>query len=262
MLEASIYGDNCFVTLTYEEDPGQLQPRDLQLFMKSFRKAVAPMRVRFYAVGEYGDLNERPHYHLALFGFPHCKKLSRRKFGCNCKSCTTIYNSWRRGFISNLPLEPGSARYIARYVIKKMTRRDDPRLYNREPEFSRKSLKPGIGFGVLDALSFAICKYRLLTPQGDVPVTLRHGTLEWPLGRYLRRKLRLKLGLDERSPSVLSAENAYAAFQENHALQAMWAASISDRENPSPKFQLLKMAQGELSKIEARHKLFYKKGEL
>lgn len=266
MLEAQLAADNAFVTLTYapnpdpEKDAYSLEPKHHQLFMKRFRAAIAPMKVRFYMVGEYGDRGQRPHFHYVFFGYPPCRRVRKMRGGCNCQSCKTLSNCWGRGFITNDELNPQRARYVARYVIKKMTRFDDARLGNRHPEFSRKSLKPGIGFGVLDALAYVITRYKLLTPEGDVPVTLRHGSMEWPLGRYLRRKLRVRLGLDERSPNVLSPEAAYKAFIENHHLQAMWSNSISDKENPSPKFQLLKAAKSALDQIEARHKLFSKRG--
>lgn len=268
MLEAMNNADNAFVTLTYAPDPDpekdaySLEPKHHTLFMKSFRAALAPIKIRFYMVGEYGDKNSRPHFHYVIFGYPPCRRQRKTRGGCNCKSCSALHNAWGRGFITNEPLNPQRARYVARYVIKKMTRFDDPRLGNRHPEFSRKSLKPGIGFGVLDALAHIITRYNLLTPQGDVPVTLRHGNVQWPLGRYLRRKLRVKLGLDERSPNVLSPEAAFAAFRENTALQAMWLDSINDKENPSPTYHLKKAAKGQRDQILARHKLFNRKGEL
>lgn len=53
-----------------------LKKGDLQLFFKNLRKAnkIADRRdtretpsIRYYAVGEYGGDNERPHYHIILF---------------------------------------------------------------------------------------------------------------------------------------------------------------------------------------------------
>lgn len=271
MLEALLYADNAFVTLTYaphpdpEKDVWSLEPKHHQLFMKSFRTAIAPMRVRFYMVGEYGDRNGRPHFHYVLFGYPPCKRQRKSKGGCNCRSCSTIYNAWRRGFITNDELNPARSRYVARYVVKKMTRYDDPRLKsNQHPEFSRKSLKNpgGIGHGVIDALAYVITRYNLLTPQGDVPVTLQHGGIEWPLGRYLRRKLRKKLGLDERSPDVLTPEAAHAAFHSNEALQAVLMAARNDKKNPSLKHHIQEAGKAARDQMIARHRLFSKGGDL
>lgn len=48
-----------------------LRKTDLQLFLKRFRyyvtKRLPKEKVRYYAVGEYGPVHFRPHYHLLLF---------------------------------------------------------------------------------------------------------------------------------------------------------------------------------------------------
>lgn len=262
MLEAGLYADNCFLTLTYADDPVTLEPLDHRRFMDALRKRIAPVKVRFYMVGEYGEAHGRPHFHYALFGYPTCKGRDRsRKYRC-CSACDLVEEVWGRGFIYNRPLEIGSARYIARYVIKKMTRFDDPRLGNRHPEFARMSLKPGIGHGILEKVAAQITRYNLLTPEGDVPVTLRHGTTEWPLGRYLRRQLRKSLGLDPRSPSVQTASASYHAFLQDEAMLQLRKAARADSENPSLKFHLLKASEGERLQMKRRQNLFNTKGKL
>lgn len=265
MLEAGLYADNSFVTLTYAEDPFSLVPLHHRQFMDALRKRVSPLRIRFYMVGEYGERSERPHFHYVLFGYPSCQRAARRKgaFRC-CAACDLLEDVWGKGHIKNLPLEMGSARYVARYVIKKMTRHDDPRLGNRHPEFSRMSLKPGIGFGVLEKVAQVISRYDLLTPEGDVPVTLRHGDLEWPLGRYLRRHLRRQLGLDERSPHVLSAEAAFAhsTSPDTAALRAVQEAARNDPQNPSIKYHLLKASEAKRLQIKRRLGTLNRKGSL
>lgn len=145
-----------------------------------------------------------------------------------------------------------------------MTRFDDPRLGNRHPEFARMSLKPGIGFGVLEKVAAIITRYNLLTPQGDVPVTLRHGGQEQPLGRYLRKKLRKHLGLDERSPHTLSPEAAHAFHhsEENQAMRAVQEAARNDPKNPSLKHHLLKASEGERLQLQRRQNIFKAKGKL
>ena len=69
MHEASLWRDNCFVTLTYGRDQlpafGSLDHRDFQLFMKRVRK-YSETPVRFYMSGEYGPQNSRPHYHSSF----------------------------------------------------------------------------------------------------------------------------------------------------------------------------------------------------
>lgn len=271
MLEASVHPVNAFLTLTYADDPYTLEPLHLRAFMKALRKRVEPRQLRFYGVGEYGDLYGRPHYHVALFNHPTCLRLSRRIVGaCSCKACSPIVHAWvdskgnSRGFIKNLPLEIGSARYIARYVVKKMTRTDDPRLGNRHPEFSRQSNRRGIGYGVLDKVAETIRRYNLLTPQGDVPVTLRHGTTQWPLGRYLRKQLRIHMGLDPRSPNVQNPEASYAHFhsEENAEMRALQKTALTDKENPSLRAHLQEASKTARAQLHRRHNIFETKGTL
>jgi len=63
-----------FVTLTYNDENIKktkngfetLVKKDLQDFFKRLRK-LTKQKISYYAVGEYGDTGERPHYHIILF---------------------------------------------------------------------------------------------------------------------------------------------------------------------------------------------------
>jgi len=207
MLEAAQHGDNCFVTLTYrpEDCPPQLVPKDITDFLKLLRFNYHPKKLRYFAVGEYGDITERPHYHLALFGFPGClrgqTKRQKTWTGC-CYPCDLIHGSWNKGQIMVGELNSDSAQYVSGYTTKKMTKADDFRLKGRHPEFARMSLKPGIGADFIPKIAAVITRYDLLSPSGDVPVTLGHGDQQLPLGLYLRRKLRKAMGRDEKRPPL------------------------------------------------------------
>lgn len=91
-----------------------------------------------------------------------------------------------------------SANYIAGYVTKKMTHASDIRLGGRHPEFARMSLRPGIGAHAMHDVASEILRYGL---KGDVPCGLRHGASVHPLGKYLRRYLRVLCGRDEKAPA-------------------------------------------------------------
>lgn len=201
LLEAIDAGEaNCsFVTLTYAQDQASLLPEHLQLWLKRFRKRVAPRRVRFFGVGEYGDISWRPHYHVALFGHGPCVGGVRLNGECQCSQCLDVRQTWGFGHVLVARLEMKSAQYIAGYVVKKMTRRDDPRLYGRAPEFSRMSLRPGIGASAMENVASEILRYDLHKDR-DVPLALRYGDRLMPLGRYLRRRLRVLVGKDEKTP--------------------------------------------------------------
>lgn len=55
------------MTLTYDDDncPLSLDKTALQKFWKRFRKLV-DVPIRYFACGEYGSLNWRPHYHALV----------------------------------------------------------------------------------------------------------------------------------------------------------------------------------------------------
>lgn len=189
LLESLKHGDSSFVTLTYDDthlpEGGSLVLRDLQTFLKRLRFHIHPRRLRYYAVGEYGEKTHRPHYHAAVFGLG-------REYGPLIQSC------WAKGFTMTGDLTKDSAQYIAQYVTKKMHRPDDPRLEGRFPEFARMSRNPGIGFTALEEVADTLstehgCNY--LEKNLDVPDALKHGGKNWPLGRYLKGKLREKMGM-------------------------------------------------------------------
>lgn len=147
--EASLYEENCFITLTYDNDNlpfnGTLLVKDYQLFMKRLRKYFQPKKIRFFQCGEYGEKLNRPHYHACLFGhdFPDKKPI---------KSTSPLYYSpilatlWPAGYhvIGEVTFE--SAAYVARYITKKITGTEADEHYDgRKPEYITMSRRPGIG---------------------------------------------------------------------------------------------------------------------
>jgi len=211
MLEAALHGDKSFVTLTYSDENlpvgGTLVPADLRNFLKRLRKSVEPARLRFFAAGEYGDTTERPHYHLALFGYPNCSWGQTRPREHCCAACDQIRESWGHGNVFLGELTDASASYIAGYVLKKMTGKDDLRLAGRHPEFARMSNRPGIGADMMHEVASTLLDFNLDETQADVPSALRHGTRTMALGRYLHRKLRTYVGKSPDSPESVKAEN-------------------------------------------------------
>jgi len=159
MHEAQMHKENCFITLTYNQDhyqPGLLY-RHFQLFMKRLRKH-AKKPIRFYMCGEYGDQNGRPHFHACLFGWSPSDQILFKKLpsGSLVFTSRTLEGLWPFGYstVGTLTLE--SAAYVARYVMKKVTgpgadshywslNPNTGELVQIEPEFNKMSLKPGIG---------------------------------------------------------------------------------------------------------------------
>ena len=92
--------------------------------MKRLRRKAEPLKLRYVGVGEYGEQTERPHYHLAIFGYPSCAygrpRITKSK-NCQCKPCKEMQEAWKYGATLNGTLTKDSASYVAGYVTKKMT---------------------------------------------------------------------------------------------------------------------------------------------
>lgn len=148
MDEASQYEQNCFLTLTYNDEhlpeDGCLVKRDYQLFLKRFRKSVG--KVRYFGCAEYGGIGLRPHYHIILFGY--CP--SDMYFWCKSKSGEDLYRSptieklWTFGYSYVGLVSLSSARYCAKYLQKYLFDTDE-RMQDLVKPFTFMSTHPGIG---------------------------------------------------------------------------------------------------------------------
>lgn len=260
ILESFMHTSKCFLTLTYDAEHlpagGTLVPRDVTLFIKRLRKEVADhASLRYFLVGEYGSDSERPHYHLALFGFGCLQKLQFPEHGirCFCAHCELVRRVWGLGNVVLDELNRTTAQYIAGYVVKKMTSFDDDRLGGRHPEFARMSNRPGIAAAAMDVVFSSLYDHgtgELFLTDGDVPGALNHAGKVFPLGRYCLNKLRGKIGLENVSKEKFASE-----------LQALYEAARHDPsswgENPVTHFN-----RGKVKLLEAKHHLYSKKGKL
>ena len=154
MHEASLYSDNLFITLTYDDQnlpaDWSLDVTDWQQFMKRLKNATGRKKtpLRFFHCGEYGDQLGRPHYHALLFGIDLNDKKPYKK----TETGEVLYTSellervWGKGFcpIGNVTFE--SAGYVARYTTKKISgAAADAHYDGRRPEYATMSRNPGIG---------------------------------------------------------------------------------------------------------------------
>lgn len=261
LLEMYCHSDNAFITLTYADDElsfspsgeATLVPRDLMLFLKRLRKAYEPIKLRFFACGEYGDVTERPHYHAAIFGMPSCRRGNTvyTNGGRCCDVCDGLAVAWGKGRIHVGDLNRHTAQYVAGYVTKKMTKADDPRLRGRVPEFSRQSNRPGIGADFMHDVASSILANGLEDDK-DVPLALRHGGKELPLGRYLRRKLRSYVGRD---PNL-------ALLEINEHVQEMLSDKDYFASGESLASWSVKQSAGKYEAFEARQRFFRKERKL
>lgn len=171
--EASLHKHNCFVTLTFNNEhlPANysVSVRDVQLFQKRLRKKYPHKKIRFFAAGEYGDKDLRPHYHLLIFNHSFSdQKIHSQKNGNILYTSEILSSLWTHprtgkslGYTTVAPLTYQTAAYTARYILKKVG--GDPaadhyervhplsgKLVRVNPEFSTQSNKPGIGSGWFD----------------------------------------------------------------------------------------------------------------
>lgn len=184
--EASLYAENCFITLTYSPENmpenGSLRPRDFQLFLKRLRKKYGS-QIRFYQCGEYGENFGRPHYHACLLNFDFPDKTPWRKSGredliYRSKSLETL---WGLGHCEIGSVTFESAAYCARYITKKVTGKTSEAHYTRlnaetgelvqlHPEYCNMSRRPGIGAPWLEKFSSDVYNHDILVIRGGVKV--------------------------------------------------------------------------------------------
>ena len=172
--EAQCHESSYFVTLTYAPENlpigRTLVYRHVQFFLKRLRKWYR-RPVRYYVCGEYGEQLDRPHYHALLFGL-ELPDLKPYRTGGRYKLWTSakLDALWGLGFCSVGQVTFESAAYCARYVMGKVNSegviapddfgnyywraaeeyysyvdQETGEVFSRVPEFSRMSLRPGIG---------------------------------------------------------------------------------------------------------------------
>lgn len=217
MLESAQHAESCFVTLTYREEcypnDGKVSKQELQRFLKRLRFAVYPRRVRYYGVGEYGGQTGRAHYHVLLFGLGRENHENPRKnFACSCSICV----AWPFGGVYVGDVEPESASYVLGYLTKES-----------KADFALMSRKPGIGGYSAKVIGDALCTKEgstVVAAVGDVPGVVRRARKLWPLGRYLRGRLRQEVGMEVGEPEeqrnarleVLQVDLCTVAGRERH----------------------------------------------
>lgn len=163
--ESSLYDDNCFITLTYDDyhlpSNYSLDKSHFQNFIKRLRNYVSDtdnqdpdlglydgsQRIRYFHCGEYGETTKRPHYHAILFNFDfQNKQFYKSNNGQKLYTAPLLEKLWPQGFgiVGAATFE--SAAYVARYILKKVTGKGAPKHYqDRVPEYVTMSRRPGVG---------------------------------------------------------------------------------------------------------------------
>jgi len=216
--EASLYDENCFVTLTYNDQnlpvDKSLDVKDFQKFMKRLRKKFGK-NIRYYHCGEYGEqcaicghnrseceaLNKhrfikslgRPHFHACIFNFDFNDKIPySSNNGITSYTSETLSGLWPFGYsiIGDVTFE--SAAYTARYITKKIFGDDAPDYYQgRKPEYT--TMSNGIGKGWYDLFKADLYNYDKCIINGkEVKTPKYYDTLLENQDRFELLKLKAK----------------------------------------------------------------------
>lgn len=210
--EEKISSSAHFVTLTYDtknvpiSDNGfmSLSKRDFQLYMKRLRKLCpADTTLKYYAVGEYGTNNNRPHYHAVIFNVPD----------------TELFNeAWGLGSVHVGSVSTDSIAYTMKYIDKPYKKR----IHSRDDrEFEFPLMSKGLG---KNYLSDQIVKYH----KADLSrlFVTKEGGHRISLPRYYRQKIyseqEQKLQVKIIQFTAEEAEAArYREWQQNHSKSGM-----------------------------------------
>lgn len=147
---------NSYITLTYNDEHlpanASLDVTDWQKFMKRLRKKHGKMR--FFHCGEYGDVDNRPHFHACLFGFQFgdLRIWKQNKNGDSVYRSRQLEEIWTSpetgkvmGFCTVGQVSFQSAAYVARYIMKKVNGKKAADHYmGKKPEYVTMSRKPGL----------------------------------------------------------------------------------------------------------------------
>lgn len=188
MLELTEWKDASFITLTYDDEHLQspsLVPDDLKNFWKRLRKAIYPDKIKYYACGEYGDENSRPHYHAIVYGLPYSleTRVLLTKVWPFCDPLRFLYDS--KGVA---PVTIDDIAYVAGYCQKKLTGELGKEEYEKNglvPPFSRSSRY--LGLSAFSKNLEQVRKYGCVFWNGS----------QMPIPRYFRDKFDIVLPRDD-----------------------------------------------------------------
>lgn len=160
--EASLHEQNCFLTLTYDNEhlnnQQSLDKSDPRAFFKRLRQWAHRQNVKhkrkiygklgFFMCGEYGENKSRPHYHACLFNFdfPDKSRIEDSRSGHPQFESEILTQLWSMGRATIGALTKESAAYTAGYVTKKIRGNNASDYYgDLVPEYTACSRRPAIG---------------------------------------------------------------------------------------------------------------------
>lgn len=178
VLHASLYDNNAFITLTYDETKdgyhNEMDYTDIQKFKKRLRSYIYrtfKRRIELFNVHEYGKLGKK-HWHLIVFneGFSD-KELYTVRNGIPLYRSPTLERLWPFGFSTIGDVTEASAMYQSQYMEK------DFKNGNVTNGKKSKSKHSGIG------KPYFLKHYKQILSLGYVPI----GGKKLPVPRYFQK---------------------------------------------------------------------------
>lgn len=175
VLHASLYPDNCFLTLTYDEKKStyhnNFEYSDIQKFKKRLRRHCKGKKIEIFNVHEYGKAGKK-HWHLIVFNhdFPD-KRIHTKTNDIPLYTSETLERLWPFGFNTLGDVSAASAMYQAQYCEKD--------LKNGNAQNDKKSHSKHAGIG----RPYFLKHYAQLLRLGFIPIN----GAKLPLPRYFQR---------------------------------------------------------------------------
>lgn len=125
--EQKAHTKKCFISLTYKENPIIIVRKDLQDFMKRLRwhlnKYENGAKIRMFGNMEYGELHNRPHGHVILYGWDdlNAEYLTINKKGNIIMKSNLINEIWGHGRTSYQDFGENEIPYISLYSTPQET---------------------------------------------------------------------------------------------------------------------------------------------
>lgn len=175
VLHASLYTENCFITLTYDEKQkgyhNALNYTDIQKFKKRLRKSVKHKKIEIFNVHEYGK-NGKKHWHLIIFNHDfEDKTIYTQKNNIRLYTSEILRKLWPYGYNTIGDVTTASAMYQAQYMEK------DFKHHNTHNERKSKSTHSGIGRPYFQK------NYKQILTLGYIPINGR----KLPVPRYFQK---------------------------------------------------------------------------
>lgn len=207
-------GEGIFTTLTYNDENlpqnNSINKRDLQLFFKRLRRDLEPRKIKYFAAGEYGEKEGRPHYHAIILGIKY-------------NESRVIGENWPFGYVHTGTVTYDSCRYCADYIFKKLTGEKALNLLLQKKELPFQLCSQGIG------KNYAIKNSEQI--RENLGITLNGKNVGIP--RYYKKVL--ELGADELGEKASLAneelnDKLANKCNDDYAKEALLAASRRQRD--------------------------------